>query len=59
MKTILMAAVAVLLSGCSATVVSYSKNNSGAECPPIVSVKTFGSSVVIADGAECKKEIEQ
>jgi PBP1b-binding outer membrane lipoprotein LpoB len=54
MKTLLMAAVALLLGGCSATVVSYEGNSKDTDCPPVVSIHSFGSNVTVTDGSECK-----
>lgn len=47
--------LALLLSGCQATMISYNSARTGV-CPPVVQVQSFGSSVVIADGSECGKD---
>lgn len=44
----------VLLSGCSATMVSYHEAGNVTDCPPVVSVHSIGSDVTITDGLECK-----
>ncbi|SUI82025.1 Uncharacterised protein [Serratia quinivorans] len=45
--------IIVLLTGCSATLVSYRSNN-GNDCPPVVSVQSLGSSVMVTDSTACK-----
>ncbi|WP_201282960.1 hypothetical protein [Serratia rhizosphaerae] len=42
-----------LLTGCSATLVSYRSDSDNA-CPPMVSVQSLGSSVTVTDGTTCK-----
>lgn len=48
--------LALLLSGCQATMISYSGGRVTADCPPVVRVTSFGSSVTVTDGSECKRE---
>jgi hypothetical protein len=47
---------ALVLCACSATLVSYNGKIPGTECPPVVSVQSLGSSVIIADDSECKRD---
>jgi PBP1b-binding outer membrane lipoprotein LpoB len=54
MKIIIIPLLALLLSGCSATVVSYEGNSKNTECPPVVSIHSFGSNVTVSDGSECR-----
>lgn len=54
MKTFTLTLAALLLSGCSATVVSYQGDAAGANCPPLVSVHSFGNTVTVSDGSTCK-----
>lgn len=54
MKRLTVVVLAVMLSGCSATMVSYSSGNGQSDCPPVVSVHSIGGSVAVSDGAECK-----
>lgn len=54
MKTLTLTLAALLLSGCSATVVSYKGNDPGTNCPPLVSVHSFGNTVTVSDGSTCK-----
>jgi hypothetical protein len=56
MKALFLMVLSLLLGGCSATMVSYSAGSAGKDCPPVVSVKSLGNSVVITDGSVCKKE---
>ncbi|WP_370610925.1 hypothetical protein [Klebsiella aerogenes] len=58
MKTLTLILAAVLLSGCSATMVSYQGNTVGANCPPLVSVHSFGNTVTVSDGSTCKVTTE-
>lgn len=51
--------LALMLGGCQATLISYNGKNQSAECPPVVRVISFGNTVTIADGSECKKEIKE
>lgn len=48
--------LALLLSGCQATMISYNGGRTAANCPPVVSVTSFGNSVTVTDGSECRKE---
>ncbi|WP_160027145.1 hypothetical protein [Serratia rhizosphaerae] len=45
--------IVALLTGCSATLVSY-RSDSGNACPPMVSVQSLGSSVTVTDSTACK-----
>lgn len=54
MKTLLIAALALLVGGCSATMVSYDGNGKNIDCQPVVSIHSFGSNVTVTDGSECK-----
>lgn len=45
-----------LLSGCQATMVSYHTGRTDDKCPPVVQVTSFGNSMTVTDGSECKKE---
>jgi uncharacterized protein YceK len=56
MKRLILILVTLALSGCSATLVSYNGKTAGTECPPVVSVRSLGNSVIITDGLECKRE---
>ncbi|WP_234262250.1 hypothetical protein [Klebsiella aerogenes] len=58
MKTLTLTLAALLLSGCSATVVSYEGNTAGANCPPLVSVHSFGNTVTVSDSSTCKVTTE-
>ncbi|MBJ3591166.1 hypothetical protein JGC56_08400 [Salmonella enterica subsp. enterica serovar Saintpaul] len=51
--------LALLLSGCQATMISYNGGRQSKECPPVVSVTSFGTSVMVTDGSECKRETRQ
>jgi PBP1b-binding outer membrane lipoprotein LpoB len=51
---IIIPLLALLMGGCSATVVSYEGNSKNSNCPPVVSVHSFGSNVTVSDGSECK-----
>ncbi|MGQ3662086.1 hypothetical protein [Citrobacter braakii] len=50
---------ALLLGGCQATLISYNGKSQSAECPPVLRVTSFGNTVTITDGSECKKEIKE
>lgn len=54
MKIPVFITLTLLLSGCSATMVSYESSNGKSACPPVVSVQSIGGSVTVTDGAECK-----
>lgn len=54
MKTLLVMFSALLLGGCSATLVSVQADGKTTNCPPVVSVHSFGNSVTVSDGSECK-----
>lgn len=54
MKILLITALALLLGGCSATMVSYEGGSKSTGCPPMVSIHSFGSNVTVTDGSECK-----
>jgi hypothetical protein len=54
MKIIALIPVALLLSACSATMVSYSSGAGQSTCPPVVSVHSIGGSVTVTDGTECR-----
>jgi hypothetical protein len=56
MKPFIIILSALMLCACSATLVSYNGKTPGTECPPVVSVQSLGSSVIIADGSECKRD---
>ncbi|WP_165366761.1 MULTISPECIES: hypothetical protein [Serratia] len=45
--------IIALLTGCSATLVSYRSDN-GNVCPPVVSVRSLGSGVTVTDSTACK-----
>ncbi|CAI1696949.1 hypothetical protein [Serratia quinivorans] len=45
--------IIVLLTGCSATLVSY-RSDSDNVCPPVASVQSLGSSVTVTDSTACK-----
>lgn len=50
--------LALLLSGCQATMISYNGGRTVADCPPVVRVTSFGNSVTVTDSSECKKEMK-
>ncbi|MDY3572498.1 hypothetical protein [Enterobacter hormaechei] len=54
MKTLTLILAAILLSGCSATMVSYQGNTAGTNCPPLVSVHSSGNTVTVSDGSPGK-----
>ena len=54
MKTLAFTLAVLLLSGCSATVVSYEGNTAGANCRPLVSLHSFGNTVTVSDSSTCK-----
>lgn len=54
MKTLVLILTALLLGGCSATMVSYHGSAAGANCPPLVSVHSFGNAVTVSDSSTCK-----
>lgn len=54
MKIFALIFTALMLDGCSATMVSVQADGKTTNCPPVVSVHSFGSSVTISDGSECK-----
>lgn len=54
MKNLTLVFAVLLLGGCSATMVSVQADGKGTGCPPLVSVHSFGNSVTISDGSECK-----
>ena len=51
--------LALMLGGCQATMISYNGGRQAANCPPVVRVTSFGNTVTITDGSECKKEIKK
>lgn len=54
MKVVTIAMFVMLLTGCSATIVSYQAGDKTTYCPPVVNVQSLGSSVSVYDGSECK-----
>ncbi|MDY3572305.1 hypothetical protein [Enterobacter hormaechei] len=58
MRHAILLAIA-LLTGCSATLVSYNGKSPGTSCPPVVSVQSLGNSVIITDGSECVRKSEK
>lgn len=54
MKIVIMVAMALLLSSCQATMVSYNVGGHETVCPPVVSVESMGNSVTVSDVGECK-----
>lgn len=54
MKKFLLLPVLFALAGCSSTWVHIDETGTKTGCNPVVSVHSFGSSVVIADNSECK-----
>lgn len=58
MKSMLIL-LALLLSGCQATMISYNGGRTTKDCSPVVSVTNFGNSVTVTDGSECKRETKQ
>lgn len=59
MRTFCLTFIAcLLLNGCSATVVSYKSDGQSIDCPPLVSVHSFGNTVTVSDGSTCKVTTE-
>lgn len=54
MKVLLITVLALLLGGCSVTRVSYDASGKNSDCPPVISVQSFGSNVSVSDVSECR-----
>lgn len=58
MKALTAIFMAMMLAGCASTWVRIDDSGGKSGCPPVVSVHSFGSNVVVTDGSECKAKKE-
>lgn len=54
MKLLIVVSMALTLSACQATMVSYRVDGRETVCAPVVSVESLGNSVTVTDGGDCK-----
>ncbi|PKA32503.1 hypothetical protein CWR41_22515 [Cedecea lapagei] len=53
---IMVVALALTLTGCTASWVRYDARSMPANCPPVVSVTSLGGNITINDTTQCRTE---